>query len=75
METIERLKEELLALPVEQRAELAHFLVGSLDSEGDSEVQTAWEQELERRAAEIESGNAIGKPAEQVFADLRRKYQ
>ena len=35
------------------------------------EADAAFESELARRVAEIRAGKAKGKPAEQVFADLR----
>jgi hypothetical protein len=40
----------------------------------DDDSEAAWDAELERRAAEIKSGQAIGEPASKVFAELRDKY-
>ena len=70
----ERLRDELLQLPSEDRAELAYCLIRSLDDDDDPDVQTAWEIELERRRREMESGASVGEPAENVFAKLRKKY-
>jgi len=70
----ERLKQELADLTPEDRAELARFLVESLDEEADQGVEAAWDEELKRRAAEIESGHASGEPAEKVLRELRAKY-
>jgi len=72
-ETAERLKSELSQLLPKERAELAHFLLHSLD-EADPDVEAAWDVELERRIQEIQSGDAVGEPVEKVFADLRKKY-
>ncbi len=72
--TVERLKSELTALSVEHRAELAHFLIQTLNTEGDAEVDQAWEDEVNRRLDQIKSGNARGIPADQVFARLKAKY-
>lgn len=69
-----KLKDELSRLPAEDRAELAHFLLTSLDPEEDSEDPTVWDAELDRRAAEIKSGVAVGEPAAAVFAALRSRY-
>lgn len=71
----EKLKSSLAGLPIADRAELAHFLIGSLDDEADADAEAAWDTELERRRQEILSGQAGGVPAEQVFAELREKYR
>jgi len=53
----------------QERAELAYAFLQSLDDE-DEGVAEAWEAELSRRAAEIRSGRAVGKAADQLFAEL-----
>jgi putative addiction module component (TIGR02574 family) len=63
-----------LVLTKEQRAELAHKLIVSLDKESEAEVQCAWYIEIEKRIAEIKSGKASGRPAEQIFDEIRAKY-
>jgi putative addiction module component (TIGR02574 family) len=73
-QTAEKLKAELVVLPVADRAELAHFLIRTLDEEEDPEVEAAWDAELARRGAEIKSDTAEWRPAEEVFARLREKY-
>ena len=40
----------------------------------DEGAEEASDAELERRAAQIKNGEAKGKPAEQVFSELRDKY-
>ncbi len=72
--TAEKLRTELTRLSDEERGELAHFLIQSLNQESDADVDTAWDAELERRAEEIISGQANGEPAEKVFSELRAKY-
>ena len=67
----ERLKSELADLPVEDRAELARYLIDTLDAEADPDAEADWAAELERREQEIRSGQAVGEPAEEVFARLR----
>jgi putative addiction module component (TIGR02574 family) len=72
----EQLKSQLGRLSQEERAELAVFLLDSLGrEEEDKEVSAAWEEEIGRRVADIRSGKAEGKPAEQVFAELREQYR
>lgn len=74
MTPFEKLKVELDKLPLEQRAELAQYLIRSLDEEEDEEAEQAWAAELDRRAAQIKNGEVKGKPAEQVFSELREKH-
>ena len=71
----ERLKSELAGLTPEDRAELARFLVQSLDEEEEQGVEAAWDVELKRRAQEIESGRVVGEPADRVLRELRAKYE
>ncbi len=64
-------------LEASDRAELASWLFDSIDdtlAEPDAAYEQAWVQEIERRSQEIHSGAVIGIPAEEVFAEIRRKY-
>lgn len=54
-----------------ERAELAYAFVCSLEPENEEGVQEAWDAELSRRVTEIRDGKVTGKPAEQLFAELR----
>ena len=75
-ETAERIKHQLTDLPQRDRAELAQFLLQSLDSDEswDEESEKLWDLELERRMNEIKSGQAIAEPFETVFQELRNQY-
>jgi len=73
-EDTDKLKSQLSQLSTMERAELAHFLIRSLDEEADEESESAWDAELERRMEEIRSGKAFGEPADKVFSQLREKY-
>ncbi|MGH8071936.1 MAG: addiction module protein [Candidatus Entotheonellia bacterium] len=73
-ETAEQLKAQLSQLSMQERAELAHFLIHSLDEGVDADAEAAWDVELARRMEEIRSGKAIGEPVDKVFAELRKKY-
>lgn len=72
-ETVQKLKEQVTMLTPEERADLAYFLLQSLDEEEEG-AEAAWDAVLARRAEEIRSGKVVGKPAAQVFAELRAKY-
>jgi putative addiction module component (TIGR02574 family) len=71
--TLQEWKAQLGSLPEPERAELAHFLLDTLDAI-DADAEAAWDTELGRRAEEIRSGTASGKPADQVFAKLRETH-
>ncbi len=73
-ETLEALKSRLGTLPGRDRAELAQFLIDSLEPESDADAATAWDAELSRRAAEVRAGVVGGKTADQVFAELRARF-
>jgi putative addiction module component (TIGR02574 family) len=72
--TAERLQRELATLSEFDRAELARFLIQSLQTETDADAEEAWDVELERRARQVKTGQAKGEPAEKVFSDLRAKH-
>jgi putative addiction module component (TIGR02574 family) len=53
-DTAEILK-EALALPAEARAALADSLLDSIDAEVDADAEAAWQSEIQRRVAELDS--------------------
>ncbi len=69
----ERLRDDLLTLPVDSRASLAQALIKSLDDSVDVNAKSLWLEEIRRRDAEIRSGTAKLKPAEQVLREARRE--
>ncbi len=70
----EKMKAQLLGFSPRDRAELARFLVASLDEGQDPDAEPAWDAELSRRLTDIENGLEPGEPAASVFAELRAKY-
>jgi putative addiction module component (TIGR02574 family) len=50
------LLEKALALPDNERAELAGNLISSLDATVDPDVDAAWQAEVMRRLHEVQSG-------------------
>jgi putative addiction module component (TIGR02574 family) len=56
--TLEKVRTEALNLSEPERAELAHNLVASLDGPSEPDAEKAWDTEILRRLAEIESGTA-----------------
>ena len=58
--------DQALRLPPNERAEVAEQLIQSLDPQADSEVEQAWQQEIQQRLSEITSGVEKTIPWEEV---------
>ena len=56
--TLEKIRSEALSLSESERADLAHSLVVSLDGPADQDAGQAWDAEIQRRLAEIDTGAA-----------------
>lgn len=74
--TADDLREEVLALPTQERARIASDLLASLDSEpvDETEIDDLWSVETQRRAAMLDTGDARTldwQEIEQRFADRR----
>lgn len=69
---VEELSARAKTLPVEDRARLAEELLDSLHEGEDADADAAWDDEIERRVAEIEAGAVELVPAEDVHAQARR---
>lgn len=69
----ETLKTQLDELPPADRAELAHYLLSSLEPEQEGAAD-AWREEIARRVADIRAGNATGTPADEFLNELLEKY-
>jgi putative addiction module component (TIGR02574 family) len=75
---LEELEAEVLDLPDQDRARLARRLILSLEDtplEDPAEVEKAWEEEIQRRVAEVEAGTADLIPADVAFAEIRKSLQ
>jgi putative addiction module component (TIGR02574 family) len=64
--------EAALALPEEDRGQLAEKLVQSLEGELDPSAESAWASEIERRLAKIDAGQASALSMEEAIARMRR---
>ena len=69
------LRNQLMSLPEAERAELAHLLIQSLETDTDPDREELWDRELDRRAREINEGGVIGIPLESVFKELHERHQ
>ncbi|MDB6170554.1 MAG: putative addiction module component, family [Verrucomicrobia bacterium] len=70
----EKIVSEASALSLEERAEVVHQLLMTLDAEPQEAVDAAWREELARRGAAIDGGTMQGRPASEVFAELRERF-
>jgi putative addiction module component (TIGR02574 family) len=55
---VSKLLERALSLSVEEQEALADSLISNLGGKVDEGVQAAWEAEIGKRIAELDSGNA-----------------
>jgi hypothetical protein len=62
---------EALRLEPDSRAEVAAELLASLDGPADPDADAAWDAEIERRIAAIESGAA----RLEAWADVKRRIE
>ena len=67
----ETLEDTALHLPMQQRAELAHKLLLSLEEQSEGEIAEAWRVEALRRSAEIDSGLVDTVSSEELSAAAR----
>lgn len=75
MSRVKKIEEEVLQLPAHERALLAERLIYSLDEEEDPEAERLWIEEVERRYQSYKEGRVKGIPAEQVFEEVRSKFE
>jgi putative addiction module component (TIGR02574 family) len=63
--------EEALKLSATERAEVAEQLISSLDDIPDTNVEQAWQEEVQRRLQQVERGELKTIPWEEVQRRLR----
>lgn len=64
---------EILRLPAEERARLALELLRSLDGDPDPGAAAAWDEEIERRGAEVDAGTAETMSLDEYRAHVRAR--
>jgi len=70
-----RVLQEALSLPADERVRLVEKLLVSLNLPIQEEIDQLWGEEVERRFSQIERGEVKLIPGNEVFAKIRRKYQ
>jgi len=75
MSEFEVLTTRAMALPAENRAELAELLIQSLEELDASEIKSAWLADIQRRDQESRAGVAVHTPADQVLREAREQLR
>ena len=73
---LEELEEQALHLTPEERSQLIHRLIVSLEGTPEDTpeaIAIAWDKEIARRVADMEAGRTQWIPADEVMARLRAK--
>jgi putative addiction module component (TIGR02574 family) len=71
----DELEVEVLKLPAEERAELAHRLIESLEDSDTGDFEAEWIEEAERRYAAYRAGVTVGRPGEEVFLQAKSRLK
>ena len=72
--TANQILEAALALPYEERSEVAIRLAESVEGFASPEIEAAWNEEIARRIKEADEGGVPSIPAEEVYRQLRADY-
>jgi putative addiction module component (TIGR02574 family) len=70
--TAETIEDAALHLPEPQRAQLAHKLLISLNTQDENEIAVAWRDEVQRRAVDLDNGVATLISADAVRAAAKK---
>ena len=62
------------SLPIDMKLEIIDHLLESITPRA-KDIDEAWEEEVERRIDEVESGKVKLIPGEEVFARMRERYK
>jgi putative addiction module component (TIGR02574 family) len=60
-------------LPATEKARLAEELLASLDDPGQTDIDTAWAEEVERRIDSLDACESKEIPAEAVFRQIESR--
>ena len=73
---LKEIENQALQLSPEERGELIHRLIVSLEGEPENSpeaIAQAWDEEIARRVADMEAGRTQWIPADEVMARLRAR--
>jgi putative addiction module component (TIGR02574 family) len=69
---VESIIAQAMQMQPQERALIAERLISSLDTEVDEDVEIAWQQEVQRRIAELDNAEVVCLPWEEVLRRLRK---
>ncbi len=70
-DALKELEKQAKSLTADERARLAEFPLESIQDSPLAEIETAWDREIEERAAAYDRGELQTISAEDVFAEAR----
>lgn len=74
----QKVLEEAMTLPEDERSSVAIALLDSTrefdDAEVDPGAEAAWDAEIDKRIAEIDSGKVVGLTYDEMRAQLKAKH-
>jgi putative addiction module component (TIGR02574 family) len=73
-EFAEKIYEQALDLPIDDRLILIDKLLISTNLPTQNDIDQAWAQEVERRCQELENGKAKLIPGEEVFEKIKKRF-
>jgi len=68
---LQKIEDEALHLPKDERVQLVRRLVLSLESPSEEELRSDWLLEAQRRAEELDSGSVQAVPGKDVMKKAR----
>lgn len=66
--------QDALQLPHDEQLRLARTLLERSEATGQSDVDGAWEEEIERRIKNIDAGLGKSRPFAEVVAEIDRQF-
>lgn len=67
------IEEKIMSWPTAKRIRFAGKIMASVEDFATPEIETAWNEEIATRVAEIREGRAEEVPAEKVIKEARKK--
>ena len=71
----EKIYNEVLDLPTDERLSLLDKLLHVITIPAPADIEAAWLKESHQRLADIRSGKAQTVPAEDVFHEIKERFQ